>query len=189
MNIGRSPTTVAVLALVGLLAGPTILAADAERLTAEAEAAVRELFPDALVLEVGHESEQGVRYFEVALRNGDETIEMEVTADGSVGEVETNIEIGDVPQLVRDEIRRVTGGSATRVERHEIRGIPGDGSFARVDPPRVVYEVKYAAGGAWHELVVGADGRRLSSEESDDESSSGDSSEESSDDSSDEDDG
>ena len=109
--------------------------------------------------------------------------EIEVTPDGTVGEIETVLALADVPLAVRDGISSVTtGASIAEVERHEIHGVPRGDGFEAVDPPMVAYEVEYRVDGRSIEVVVGEDGRPLAMQHPDgDDDSSGDDSSDSSD--------
>jgi hypothetical protein len=189
MKLGRGVwVLIGVLACTSLPCDLTIAdvrVGEPDDLTPEALAAVQELFPTASIVGIGREREHGVRYYEVAVRDGDERIEIEVTADGTVGEIESMVAISDVPAAVRSGIESLTTGvSVMHVERHEIRGVPRGDVFVPVDPPLIAYEVEYQVDGVWKEVARGADGDPLALEEHEDDSSDDDSSESSDDDSS-----
>jgi hypothetical protein len=181
---------------------PDVRAGDAGDLTPEAVAAVKALYPNADIIGVGREREHGVLYYEVAIRDADQRIEIEVTADGAVGEVEMEVPMSDLPRAVQEGISSLTrGASVAEVERHEIHGVPRGETFAAVAPPTIAYEVEFKEDGAWKEIAVGEDGSPLSmtdhedmdsddgdSESSDSDSSSSDDDSESSDDDSSSDD-
>lgn len=144
--------------------------AQAAELTVAAASAVKKLFPRALLEVVGVEREGGVQYYEVAVREGTQRLEIEVTADGAIGEIETEVTSADLPQAARDGMLKSAAGAALReIERHEVRGVPKNGSFAAVDPPLVFYEAKYEAGGVWKEIAVAQDGSLLPAEDDDGE--------------------
>jgi hypothetical protein len=150
----------------GQLMGGGVQAGGAEQLPPPAVAAVRRLFPAASVTGVGQEREQGVLYYEVVLREGNARIEVEVSPDGGVGEVERVVALAAVPQVVRDGISRRIGGAPVReVELHEVRGVPRGGVFVPLDPPRTVYEVACDLDGVRTELAFRADGTPLSEED------------------------
>ena len=92
MRIGiRVAIVLAALAALALCVDslvPVSRAGDSEELTPAAAAAVEELFPGATSLDVEQEREDGVRFYEVELRDGDETIEIEITAEGRLLTVE-----------------------------------------------------------------------------------------------------
>jgi uncharacterized membrane protein YkoI len=170
MRIGRGLSFIGALVLVGG-ADLGVSAGGRESLPAPAADAVRQLFPAASIVAVGQEREDGVLYYEVVLREGNETIEMEVTPDGTVGEVESRVELAAVPEIVRQAISRQAGRATVReIERHEIRGAPDGGVFVPVDPPRVLYEVAVELDGVRREVIIGADGKTLASKEDDQDS-------------------
>jgi hypothetical protein len=137
-------------------------------LPAAAATAVERLFPAASVIEVGQEREHGVLLYEVLVRDGDKNVEVEVTPDGSIAEVETAVAVADLPQAVLDELRRSAGGAVFReVERHEVHGRPEHGSVVPIDPPVVFYEVEYEVDGEMKEIAAGADGSPLPLEDHD----------------------
>ena len=145
-----------------LILGAWTLGAAGGKLPPQAKAAVRALYPAAELLEVHRERERGVSYYEVVVRQQDDRIEIEVAPDGAVGEIETRVAIADAPEAVRNAILARTDGAAPRrVERHEIRGVPGGSSFVPVEPPRTVYEVVLEVDGVRQELLLGADGTAL----------------------------
>jgi hypothetical protein len=156
--------------LVGVLLTAGTPAEEFDELTPAAAAAVKALFPEATVMGVGQEREQGVLYYEVVVSNAGGRVEVEVTADGSIGEIESVVSITDVPEAAREQILSNTRGTKiTRVERHEVRGVPQDGTFVPADPPVVLYEVGYDDNGRRKEFVVSEDGSRSPFGEEDDD--------------------
>lgn len=153
----RFPTRV--LCASCLLAGSFLpgVAGGAGALTPEAAAAVQRLFPAGSIVGLGHEREGGVLFYEVVVRDGGETVEIEVTPSGAVGEIETEVALADLPPSVREKIVAVTGGRIGEIERCEVRGVPRNGTFAPIRP-RVFYEVSYEVDGAWREFAVRAEG-------------------------------
>jgi hypothetical protein len=142
-----------------LLAPPTGAAEETQELPTAAAAAVKKLYPDAEIVDVAHEREEGVTYYEVGLRDGDARIEMEVTADGKVGEIETAVVWKDVPEQIRQQILAETGGAKpSAVERHHVHGVPEGESFRRVDPPIELYEIEYEVAGERREISIASSG-------------------------------
>jgi len=153
-----------VCAIQGLAAGGP------KELTPAASAAVKGRFPAGSIVAVSQEREGGVRYFEVAVQDGPRRVEIEVTAEGTIGEIESVVALDDLPQAVRDAIRTLTaGGSVEVVERHEVRGEPWGGAFVPVEPARIFYEVKSRMDGALREFAIGPDGKALPAEGDDDD--------------------
>jgi hypothetical protein len=147
---------------VALLCSLAISVSTAAELTPAAAAAVNQLYPGAIVSGVEQGREEGVRYFEVAVRVGGEVIEIEVTPDGGIGEIETRVAMADLPRDVRDGISRLTNGARiTDVERHEVKGFAMGGVFRPVDPPVIMYEVGFERNGVRREVAVGSNGESL----------------------------
>lgn len=136
---------------VGLLAG-LCRAADPSPRDGLPEAALKAIsaaFPKAVVQEVEKERERGVPYFEVELKDGDAEFELEVTADGKLGEIEADVAPADLPEAVTAKVKQTAAGAAIRgAEKHEVRGVPLYGTFAALAEPVVVYEVTYRVPGA-----------------------------------------
>ena len=150
------------VALLCSLTIPVSRAAKSAELTPAAAAAVNGLYPGAIVTGVEQEREDGVLYFEVAVRLGGEAIEIEVTPEGGIGEIETRVAMADLPKDVRDGISRLTKGARiAQVERHEVKGFAMGGVFRHVDPAVVLYEVEFERDGVRGEVAVGTNGEPL----------------------------
>lgn len=120
------------------------LAMAREELSTAAIAAIRANFPKARITGVGRERERGTWYYEVALKDGQNHLEVEVAEDGVIGEIEGRVGIGDVPDSLASVIRkRVGSGRIVRIEKHERRGVVRDGRFVPLSTPKISYEVKY----------------------------------------------
>lgn len=130
----------------------------AEALPEAAGEVIRRVFPEAAVAQVGREREHGVMLYEVTLREDGGEFELEVTADGVIGEIERVVELDDVPDEVAEGIRRAAkGGKIRHIERHERRGTFRSGRAVRLDEPTVTYEVTSYRGGRRHYTVVTSD--------------------------------
>lgn len=114
------------------------------RLPPAAAKVIKANFPSARIRSVGRERERGAWYYEVALRDGKRRFEVEVTAEGVIGEIEAKIKFSDIPGDLAAVIRkRIGNGKVARVEKHERRGIARNGKFVPLKKPRIMYEVKY----------------------------------------------
>jgi uncharacterized membrane protein YkoI len=115
-----------------------------EALPGPAEAAVRDLFPDAAVVGVEAETDEGLTLYVVRIQRGGLTTDVEVSAEGILCEVETELGIGDVPEHVAAAIREATlGGKLVLLEQHELHGRIRDGGVAALPEPQTVYEVRF----------------------------------------------
>lgn len=138
-------------------------------LTPSAATALKNLYPRGQVLSVGVEREHGVLFYEVEVREGNAALEIEVTPDGDIGEIESRVMLTELPKPAMEGLRKWTAGASIgEVERHEVRGVPRDGRFVEVEPAIVFYEAKYEADGVRKEISVLQDGSRLPSAADDD---------------------
>jgi len=114
------------------------------RLPEKAAQAIRMNFPDAKITSVGRERERGAWYYEVNLADGKRRIEVEVTEEGVIGEIEAKVLFTDLPKPLQVKVRKRVGkGRLVRVEKHERRGVARSGKFVPISKPRISYEVKY----------------------------------------------
>ena len=146
----KQRNVVDVLVVLCVLAGCFAPAAEAKKrkLTPAAEAAVKAAFPQATIRGVGTERESGVMLFEVNLAIGQRRIELEVTANGIIVEIEERVTLEQLAKHLAEAITKaIEGGKIRRIERHEWRGRIRSGKVTRRDPPRVVYEVRYTLRG------------------------------------------
>ncbi len=126
-------------------------------------AAIEAAFPGGEVDEVEAEYEGGVKLYEVELELDGRELEITVSPDGIIVEVETELAEGDVPELVAATIARVAGGAtAVEVEREETRT---DAKLAKLQKPRVIYEVEFVKDGKKREVEIAADGAVIGEEE------------------------
>ena len=140
------------LALCLLLTGPALVYA-ADRLPDEVRESIRKAFPSAIVTGYGRETENGVRFYEVNLRQSDLRIEVEVDKYGGIGEIERRVSLNEAPQELLDAIAKVADKNGPiRVERHERWGVARNGRFVALQIPRVFYEVKLRIRGQRREL-------------------------------------
>ncbi|UCF67330.1 MAG: hypothetical protein JSV80_16390 [Acidobacteriota bacterium] len=178
-NRGKTSRAVLVAAAVLLMGASMAQAGAADELTPQAAAVVEQLFPNATIVDVGRERENGVRFYEVMLRIGDREIEIEVTASGEVGEIEMLTTLDELPPAARRtlEMAGVSDASILRVERHERRGVPTKGSVVALDVPKAYYEIEYRSDRRREEIVLTAEGMLSMSKDdhaSDDDHSSDD---------------
>lgn len=145
----------AAVLVLALAATPTTAAAD-RALPPRAAAVIAATFPDATVTGIGRERERGAWYYEVALRNGGRRMEVEITDEGVIGEIESKVASADMPAVVLQRIlARIGAGRIARIEKHERYGIARSGRFVPLQTPTIMYEVKYlTARGERRELQV-----------------------------------
>jgi hypothetical protein len=155
-----------VVALV-LLVAAAATSASSEALSGVAAAVVEKLYPEGRVLDVVPEQEDGVELFEVLVQNGTTRVEIEITDDGQIGEIESLIALADVPSQARARLTAEIGDATLdRIERHERHARFSSGRVIRVAPPEVYFEAK-VGGAAPRSIAVSADGRVLPADDDD----------------------
>lgn len=142
-----SRTTVSSVAVVVLFLAAAPMAGAARALPAAVREAVRQAFPTATIRGFGRETENGVCYYEVDLVRNGQRIEVEVDAEGGIGEIERRITLEEAPRELAEAVTKaIRNGGSARIERHERWGVARDGRFVKLDKPRVFYEVKLDIG-------------------------------------------
>ncbi len=155
------------LAIVGVLLMGTGCAAETQRkavLPEKAAAALKAAFPDAKIEEVELEKEKGLDVYEAELEQGKAEMEVEVTADGVILEVETELAAKDLPKPVADAIAKAAEGATIKecgkVEvRAEIRVVDGAAKVVPLAAPKTVYEADLVKDGKTGEIAVDPDGK------------------------------
>ena len=132
--------------------------------------AVGAAFPQATIGEMAQETENGLAVYEVELEQGDKEMEVTLTADGTILEVETQVTEADLPKAVASAISKAAGDAkVTKIEREETRAVVRDGKVVKLDKPRITYEAEFLKDGRKTEVEVAADGTVLETETEDDE--------------------
>ena len=125
--------------------------------------ALKDAFPKATVDEVKMEKEEGITVYEVELKEGKSETEVEVTADGTILEVETDVEMKDVPEAAAKAIQAAAEGAKIKeVSKEEVRAeIKKEGETAKIvklEKPKTLYEAEIVKGDKKGEITVAADG-------------------------------
>jgi hypothetical protein len=124
-------------------------------LPAEVESAVRRAFPEATIRSFGRERENGALYYEVNLRQAGKRMEVEVSPEGVIGEIESRVYMEDLPAEMRSRIAKLTRGMRIRrIELHERRGRVKAGRFVPLAKTTIKYEVKYFDGRRNRSMMV-----------------------------------
>lgn len=80
--------------------------------------AVKAKFPNAKVQGAGKEEEDGETFYELNLKNGEQTVDVLVEDDGEIVEIETTIDADDLPAAVRKAIKaKYAGAKIKRAEK------------------------------------------------------------------------
>ena len=128
----------------------------------QAAQALRSAFPDAQLVKASSEPEGGVQAYEATLMRDNRSIDVHVTPDGTLIEVETEVAIADVPAPVAETVKKLVGdGQMTKLEKVEVRGKAESGKIAPIDPPTIFYEVKFRKWGLPGEEQIAPDGTHL----------------------------
>jgi len=130
------------------------LAEKAEKsLPAAIEAAVKTLFPSAVVEKTEREEEEVMTY-EVKLKDGKKESEVKLTEDGMLVEEETIETIDAVPPAVAEAIK-TQGGEIKKIEKTvEYAQL----KVVKLDTPTTKYEAKIVKDGKETEIEMNADG-------------------------------
>jgi uncharacterized membrane protein YkoI len=73
---------------------------DPSKLPEKVVAAVKEKFPDGKIVRASKEKEGGETIYEVALKDKDQNVSMDVKEDGTIVEIEKEIKVKDLPEAV-----------------------------------------------------------------------------------------
>jgi len=132
------------------------------QVTPEAMAALKKTFPEATVTEVEREQAWGMKVYEAELKQGDKEMDVKLSLDGAIIEVETELSMSDVPKAVAEAIAKAAKGSkVTEVEKVELLGKIKSGKVVKLDKPKIFYEAEYRTLGIPVEIKVAPDGSRM----------------------------
>jgi len=164
MNTARR--TMGGLLAVALLFSLGMTAGCAEKHPVLSSAAVDSLkaaFPKAEIGEAEAEKEDGLDLFEAELTLDGKEIEVLVSPDGVIVEVETEVAMKDLPKAVADAIAKAAAGAKVEeIEREETRAVVRDGKLVKLAQPKITYEAEFVKGDKEVEVEVAADGTVLS---------------------------
>lgn len=136
----------------------------ATELSKPAEDAIKQAFPGAVIDEVDSEREHGVFYYEAEIKYKGDKLEVEVSPDGIIGEVEGKVNFKNLPQPVKTTARKYLKNAKIRwVEKHERRGTASAGSWVPLAKPIMYYEVKYKLRGKKRSIFIYEDGTLVKS--------------------------
>ena len=135
-------------------------------LSEAAAKAVKEAFPNATIEKVEAEEEDGVKLFEVDLKDGEAEVDVSVAADGMIVEIEMVVALKDVPEAAAAAIKKAAeGGEIQKIEKSEVRAeVKKEGDAAKLvklEKAKVTFEAKTTKG----KVVVTADGAVVKCEE------------------------
>ena len=121
--------------------------------------ALQAAFPKATVDEAKAEDKGGVKVFDVELKQDKTEMDVEVTADGAILAVETNLEMKDVPGAAAKVLQKAAEGATVKeVQKEEVRAEIKDAKVVKLDAVKVAYEAEIKKGDQKGEIKVAADG-------------------------------
>ena len=121
--------------------------------------AIHAAFPKATVDEAKAEDEGGVKVFDVELKQDKTEMDVEVTADGTILAVETNIEMKDVPEAAAKVLQKAAEGATVHeVKKEEVWREIKDAKIVKLDDVKVAYEAEIKKGDQKGEIKVAANG-------------------------------
>ena len=136
------------------------------RLPAAVTKALRGLYPGATLEEAQQEME-GMRVYEVELKQGEREFEVTVAPNGTVIEVESEISVEELPDPVKAALRRAAQGA--KIEEVSKEVTEWVVTLKKLDKPQVSYEAEVVKNGREIELAFAADGKPLQEEDDEDD--------------------
>jgi activator of 2-hydroxyglutaryl-CoA dehydratase len=161
------------LASLGLLgfALPSASAAEKEKPNADVEARVtqtiKENFPDAVITDMGKETEDGLTFIGVDFTSKGTKVEADVMADGTLVGTEVAGELKAFPKAARKALKKATKGMTvkeTEIATTYAKADPNDKSglkATKLAQPIIAYEMAVEKDGHKGEFAVDADGKFL----------------------------
>ncbi len=127
-------------------------------LPAAVEAAIKALYPQAVIEEVQVEQE-GLKVYEVELEQNRQDVEVTVAPDGTIVEVETELAMEDLPPAVAAAITQAAEGARIKEVIEEVTYAVV--KLVKLDRPQTSYEAELIRDGKISEIEVAADGTIL----------------------------
>jgi len=133
-----------------------------------ADTAIRAGFYKAEIEDVEIGSQGGARLYEAELTYEGREVEVEVTPDGMIAQIEREVTMAEVPPAVADAITRAAGdGKIEEIERTEVFAVGQEGQVVPLTPTKVFYEAEFEKGCREYEVRVAPDGTVLGTESDD----------------------
>jgi uncharacterized membrane protein YkoI len=127
--------------------------------------AIDAAFPGAKIGKVELEDEDGVKLYEAKLTVKDAEIEVSVSAEGVISEVETGITVEALPKVVADALAKAAeGGKIEEVTKEEQRATVKDGKLVKLDTPTIKYSAEIVKGDKKTKVEIADDGKVLEGE-------------------------
>jgi hypothetical protein len=134
-------------------------AKDAVQLPTAAGDAIKKAYPKATIQKVKAEKEGDVTVYEVKLTSGETKLEVTVTGEGTICEVDSQIAVADLPKAVAEAVAQAApDAKVSKASKEEILADPKTG---KLDTPKATYEVEVTKDGKEGEMKLAADGKVL----------------------------
>jgi len=127
--------------------------------------AIKKAFPNATIDEVEIDNENGMKLFEVELKQGEAEIEVSVAPDGTIVEIETEVALNDVPEKARAVISKAAEGAQIKeIAKEEVRAEvkkddKGVATLVTLKKAKIAFEAELVKGDQKGEIEVAADGK------------------------------
>jgi len=135
---------VALVATAGICVGVLPAAAGTHKalLPAAARSAINAAFPGAKIGDVESTTEKGTVHYSVDVTWQKRKLEIEVAADGTLGEIQENVKFDSLPAAVAQKVTgKANHGKVLKIEKTEIRGVPNKGTFTPLAEAQILYEI------------------------------------------------
>ncbi|MDD3603838.1 MAG: hypothetical protein PHD86_01445 [Kiritimatiellae bacterium] len=127
--------------------------------------AIAAAFPNAEIEEFKAETENGVALYEVEIEIADDEMDVSVTADGQIVEIESEVSLEDVPGPVAAALQKEAGGGEIEeISKEEMRATLKDGVATMLAAAVVSYEAEISK-----EIGLDANGNLLPEEDDEDD--------------------
>ncbi len=134
-------------------------------------AAINKLYPQSAIEEVETEKE-GVKVYEIELKQDNQEFEITVAPDGTIIETESEVALIDLPDAVKTAIAEAGGGTEVKEVCQEVTYAVVE--LVALDVPQITYEAEVVIDGQEVEIKLAADGTLLSKEVEDNDEDEGD---------------
>jgi len=127
-------------------------------LPAVVKTAIETLYPQAVIGKAKVE-EEGLKVYEVELKQDGQEFDVTVAADGTIVGIESELAVEDIPAAVAEALAKVTNGAKiTEVDEDVTYAVV---TLTKLNEPQVSYEAEVTIDGKKCEVEVAADGTVL----------------------------
>jgi uncharacterized membrane protein YkoI len=159
---------VVIVALIGLTVCVVTYAGKQKEtdLPAAVKTAIESLYPQA-VIEEAEAEEEGLKVYEVELKQKGKEFEVTIGPNGTIVEVESKLTMEDLPAAVAEAIAKAAAGASVKQVEQEVTYAVV--KLIKLDKPMTTYEAELIKDGEEREIEVAADGTVLELKVKDDD--------------------